>query len=145
VGPVGPEGPTGIVISGYAQGMPALVDSPGIYLFLGPTISVNATATSHIHFTGTAVLGTTAVGGASMSRLSACHQLVPGGALVDHLNDWSSVAISVNTRIPMTVSQRIAALAAGTYNVGLCYQMAAGQAVNWNNNQWVNTRVLVTP
>jgi hypothetical protein len=50
----------------------------------------------------------------------------------------------VNTRVPITVSQRIAGIAAGTYNVGMCYQMAAGQAANWNDNQWVNNKVIVT-
>ena len=114
-------------------------------MFLGPTISVTVTATSHIHFTGTAVLGTTAVGGASMTRLAACHQPNAGGALVDHLNDGSAINVTVSNRIPMTVSQRIAGLAAGTYNVGLCYQMGVGQAVNWNFNDRVNVRILVTP
>jgi hypothetical protein len=79
-----------------------------------------------------------------MSRLSACHQPSGGGALVDNDNDWSPVRLTVNTRLPMVVSQRIASLAAGTYNVGLCYQMGAGQAVNWNDNVWVNNRIIVT-
>lgn len=131
-------------MNGYAQGsVGALIDT-GSYVFLGPTVSVTVAAGNLVHVDATAVLGSNAIGGASMSRLSACHQPSGGGALVDHLNDWSSVAVTVGTRIPLSVSQRIAALAAGTYNVGLCYQMAAGQAANWNNNQWVNNRVFVT-
>lgn len=146
MGPVGPQGPAGVVANAYIQGaVPAFGDSVGVWAFLGPTVSVTIGAASNtVHVTSTATLGTTALGGAAMSRISACHQLVPGGALVDHLNDYSGIRLTVNTRVPVTVSQRIAALVAGsTYNVGLCYQTTAGQAANWNDNEWINNRVLV--
>ena len=52
--------------------------------------------------------------------------------------------MTVSTRIPITVSQRIAALVAGsTYIIGLCYWTSAGQAANWNDNEWINNRVIV--
>lgn len=125
--------------------VPVFPDSVGAWAFLGPTVSVTIGAASNtVHVTSTATLGTTAVGGAALDRISVCHQLSGGGALVDHLNDWSSIRVTVNTRIPITVSQRIAALVAGsTYNVGLCYWTSAGQAANWNDNEWINNRLLV--
>lgn len=141
---MGPQGSTGIIATAYIQAIvPAFADSVGVWAFLGPTVSVNATATTNIHVISTATLGTTAAGGAAMSRISVCHQLNPGGMLIDHLNDFSAIRITVNTRIPITVSQRITTLAAGTYNVGLCYQTTAGQAANWNDNWWINNHVFV--
>ncbi|MCX4239507.1 hypothetical protein [Paraliomyxa miuraensis] len=119
------------------------MDSPSAYVFLGPTVSVTVAAGNTIHVTSTAVLGTTNITGATMSRLSVCHQPAAGGVLIDNDADWSVVRIPVNTSIPMAVSQRISGLAAGTYNVGMCYRMAAGQSGNWNDNDWVTSKVLV--
>lgn len=95
-----------------------------------------------IHVDATAVLGTNVVGGAAMTRLAACHQPTAGGALVDHLNDGSPVIMTVGNKLPLAVNQRIT-MAAGTYNIGLCYQMAAGSGADWNNNGYVNLKVLL--
>ena len=86
--------------------MPVFPDSIGAWSFLGPTVSVTIGAASNtVHVTSTATLGTTAAGGAAMDRFSVCHQLSGGGALVDHLNDYSSIRMTVNTRVPVTVSR----------------------------------------
>jgi hypothetical protein len=80
-----------------------------------------------------------------MDRFSACHQPSVGGELVDNDADYFiGVRVAQNTRHTMTTSQRISGLAAGTYNVGLCYQATGVQAPGWNSNDWVNTVVLVT-
>ena len=132
--------------NGYATGSaPVFVDTLGAYQFLGPTVSVTIAAGNRIAVVGTAALGSTVAGGGTMSRFSACHQPSGGGALVDNDGDWfASVRVAQNTRVPMTASQRISGLAAGTYNVGLCYQMTAGQPAGWNTNDWVTTYVFVT-
>lgn len=129
----------------YADaGVPALFDTAN-YVFLGPTISVTVAAGNTIHVDGAAALGSTLAGGAQMSRLSACHQPMAGGALVDNDADYFfNVRAAANSRVPMAVIQRISGLVAGTYNVGLCYQMGVGQAVNWNSNDWVTLKVIVT-
>jgi hypothetical protein len=104
---------------------------------------VNYTAGNRIVVHGTVTLGSSVVGGATMLRLSACHQPIGGGALVDNDADWSLIRVPQNTRLPMAVSQRISGLSTGTYNVGICYRMAAGQAANWNDNDYVNLTVTV--
>lgn len=112
--------------------------------FLGPTIVATFTPGYTIHVDATAVLGTNVVGGAAMTRFSTCHQPTGGGALTDHFNDGSPVSITTGTKIPVAATQRIAGMVAGTYNIGLCYQMAAGDGVDWNNNGFVNLKVIVT-
>lgn len=125
-------------------GVGALIDTAA-YAFLGPTVSVTVAAGNTIHVDAAALLGSTAGAGAQMTRLSACHQPSAGGALVDNDADWFDIVrVTTNTRVPMTVTQRISGLAAGTYNVGMCYQMGVGQAANWNYNDWVTLRVIVT-
>ena len=144
IGATGPQGPSGIVSNDYADGaVGTLIDSPSAYVFLGPTLSVTVAAGNTIHVTGTAVLGSTVAAGAQMARLSACHQPSVGGALTDGDADWSLIRVPQNARLPMTVTQRISGLGPGTYNVGICYQMATGQAVNWNYNDWVTVRTWV--
>lgn len=143
-GAQGPQGPPGIIATAYADGVVATLSDTAAYLFLGPTVTLALLAGNVVHVAGTAVLGSTAAGGAQMSRLSACHQPAAGGALVDNDADWSLVRVPQNARIPMAVTQRIGGLPAGTYNIGLCYQMAAGQAVNWNYNDWINVRAWVS-
>ena len=65
--------------------------------------------------------------------------------LVDNDADYLiGLRVAQNTRHTMAVSQRISGLAAGTYNVGLCYQATAAQAGGWNSNDWVNNVVFVT-
>jgi hypothetical protein len=133
------------VASAYATGsVQALVDTLGAYVFLGPTVQVTLASGNRIHVMATATLGSTVVGGATMTRLSTCHQPAAGGVLVDNDADWhDNVRVPQNTRVPMTMTQRISGLV-GTYNVGLCYQMIAGQPAGWNSNNWVNNEVIVT-
>jgi hypothetical protein len=129
----------------YADGSAFIGDTAGAYAFLGASVLVTVATGNHILVNGSAGLGSTVAGGATLARLSACHQPSAGGALVDNNGDWiSNVRIAENTRIPMVVSQRISGLAPGTYNVGLCYQATAAQVPNWNNNDWATLIVLVT-
>lgn len=146
VGATGPAGASGILANGYAQGsVVTLVDTLGAYAFIGPSVSVTIAAGNRIIVDGVAALGSTAAGGATLSRLSICHQPSAGGALVDNDADYLGVLrVPQNTRVPMSMSQRISSLAAGTYNVGLCYQAAAGQPAGWNSNDWVNVVAIVT-
>lgn len=144
-GPAGPQGPSGVLASGYAQGGAplALANTAGVYVFLGPTVSVTVAAGNNIFVNGVAALGSTTAGGAILDRLSACHQPAAGGALVDNDADYLiGIRVAQNTRHPMAVSQRISGLLAGTYNVGLCYLAGAGGTA-WNYNDWVNTVVFV--
>jgi hypothetical protein len=136
-----------VIATVYADGgvgSPLAEPGVGVYAFMGPTVSVTVAAGNIVHVDATATLGSTNATGATLSRLSACHQPSGGGALIDNDADWSLVRVPMNTRVPMAVSQRIAGLAAGTYNVGICYQIAAGQGANWNYNDWVTNRVFVT-
>lgn len=147
MGPAGPAGPPGIVANGYAQGSaPIALANTGAstYAFLGPTVQVTIAAGNTIHVHGSAALGSSVGGGATLDRLSACHQPAAGGALVDNDADYFiGLRVAQNTRHTMAISQRIANLPAGTYNVGLCYA-AGASGPNWNYNDWVNTVVLVT-
>ncbi len=125
-------------------GSPLADPVAGTYAFIGPTVSVTVAAGNVVHIAATATLGSTNAAGATLNRLSACHQPSGGGALIDNDADWSLIRVPQNTRVPMAISQRISGLAAGTYNVGICYQAAAGQGANWNYNDWVTNRVFVT-
>lgn len=143
-GPAGPQGPSGVVTTVYADAViPALSDSASAYQFLAPTVSVTLSPGQAIIVNGTATLGSTNAGGASLARLSACHQVGGTGTLTDNDADWSLIRVPQNTRLPMAVSQRISGLPPGTYTVGLCYRADTGQAVNWNYNDWGNLSVLV--
>jgi hypothetical protein len=138
-----------MIANGYAQGAvtgapAALPASVGVYAFLGPTVQVTYAAGNTIHVHGVAAMGSTIAGGAVLDRLSACHQPAAGGALVDNDADWLiGLRVAQNTRHTMAVSQRISGIAAGTYNVGLCYQATAAQSGGWNSNDWVNNTVFV--
>jgi hypothetical protein len=132
------------VANAYVDGAVAVLADTAVYTFIGPTVSVTIAAGNRIHVSGSATLGSTAVGGATLSRFSVCHQTGGAGALSDNDADWSLVRVPQNTRVPMATTQRISGLAAGTYTVGFCYQAGAGQAVNWNYNDWVNLDVIVT-
>lgn len=135
-----------MIANGYAQGsVVAIVNTALVYNFIGPTVQVTIAAGNTIHVHGVAALGSTIAGGATLDRLSACHQPSAGGALVDNDADYLiGLRVAQNTRHTMAVSQRISGLAAGTYNVGLCYQATAAQAGGWNSNDWVNNVVFVT-
>jgi ABC-type taurine transport system substrate-binding protein len=86
-------------------------------------------------------LGSTSVGGAAALNLWICHKLssattpssVGGGILGNQ--------VAQNTRQIFGMSADIAALASGTYQVGLCG--SSSNAANWNYNEYGYVTALV--
>jgi hypothetical protein len=132
-------------VSAKTDGSFLLADTGGVYAFLGPTCTVTIAAGQKIYVVSNAGLGSTAVGGATMDRLSVGYRVAGSGlAPSDQDADYIiGVRVPQNSRIPMTLSTTITGLAAGTYEVGMIYRATAAQVLTWNSNDWSRTQAIV--
>jgi hypothetical protein len=151
VGATGPQGPqglqgiSGVVGSFYSRGeIPSLADTGGYSFFGTNYATANINGDQTIIVEATATLGSTAVGGATLERLSICKRVSGSTTLVDNGADYASgLSVPQNSRLPFSLSTRFSGLPAGAYDVGICYLTLFGQAATWNNNDWVRTMVLI--
>jgi hypothetical protein len=142
-GPQGPAGPSSgnVVSTAYTNGNVGTLASVTAYAFLGSVATVTITAGQKVEVTATAALGTTSVGGATMSRLAIGQKISTATAPSANGNDWiENTQIGQNTRLPITLNTIFTGLAAGSYQFGMIYQ---GGGTNWNNNDWSRVSVKI--
>jgi hypothetical protein len=147
VGPTGPQGPSGVISSVYANGGSLVNPVDGAaYAFIGTTAIISVTAANQVlYVSAEKALGSTIAGGANNLTLSICRRISGSGATpVDNGADYLfGLRIGQNQRLPFSLTTRFSGLAVGSYEVGLCGYTAAGNAVNWNNNEWSRVSAFV--
>ena len=137
-GAQGPQGPSGVVQGNFNS---AFGTQPSDTLsFIGPTTSVTVAAGQAVYVNASKALGSSAAGGAFDLDLWICRQLA-GGPLTQVGSGMLDLRVTQNTRIPFALNARIAGLAPGTYQVGLCG--VTSNAANWNSNEYGYTTAFV--
>ena len=155
-GAIGPTGPSGVVTMTAASGAgnspnAAAFNAAATYEFVGPTVQVTLQAGQKAQMVATKAMGAFGTAATGL-RTFPCARLVSapvgtaptlfGSGIYDH-------QVPVNTRVDFTTSWSFPNGAGGltvgqAYNVGMCVGFAAaGQNVNWNNNEYGVTTVLV--
>lgn len=149
-GATGPTGATGplsgnLVSSVWRDASGAVPQDLSPYKFIGTTAIVSITAVNQtmiIH--ATKVLGSTV--GADGLRLAIGYRIAGSGddpvtSGSDYLN---GLAVPAGTSIPFSLMKREFSLPIGTYEVGLVgFCTVAGDAANWNDNEWSRVTVQV--
>lgn len=99
--------------------------------FVGSTQVVTIKAGQMIEVTATLVLGSAAVGGATMDNISIGKRLIGSGISDNGLDNVVGLKAGQNMKLPLTLSTIFTGLAAGTYEIGMVYITSTS---NWNNN-----------
>jgi hypothetical protein len=137
MGPIGPTGPSGVVVAEYATGSGPVPTST--VEFLAPKVTVSVTgAGQSIHVVSHKALGSNQVGGASGLNLWICYQ--QGAGPVNTIgNGMFGLSVPQGIRLSFGLSGVIKSLPVGTYSVGLCGSASAG----WSYNDWGYTSAIV--
>jgi len=101
------------------------------YIFMGPTASVVAASASNLSAFGSGWFSRNTPGAATLS-VGVCYQNQAGPGPVTVMPTPSAPSVS-NTDVPVLVTGT-AAVAAGTYNVGLCALNNNNVSINKNGN-----------
>ena len=111
--------------------------------FAGPTAPITLAATETVSAYGGGWFGTQSVGTGTVS-VGVCYQNQSGPGPVTLLGSTSSSPVpSTGSAVTFASGSGSAALAAGTYNVGLCAQNFGSNSLNLNNHS--SGFVFVTP
>ena len=106
------------------------------FVFTGPQFTVTST-TQKLHATENAALGSTV--GASGLLLDLCVVNIATNTIVATTGNPSpgSLQVAANTQGVFSITWTFTGLAAGTYTVDMCWQLATGNT-SWNHNSWFN-------
>jgi hypothetical protein len=128
-----------VFTSGYATGTGGTTPIADTQNFLGNAVSVTVSGTlDKIYVSANAALGAGATGANSLN-LYIGHRLGAGGIVVVG-NGIFGLTCPPSQRLSYGLSAIITGLSAGTYSVGL---VGVSSNVNWTNNEFVYTSVMV--
>lgn len=132
-GPQGVAGPTGAAgisnaafTSGFGPQVTATVD------FIGPTVTVTATNAQRIFINASKALGSFA--GANNLSLFVCYKGSGAPSVTQVGGGMLGLTAAANSRQTFALSGITPALAADTYEVGMCG--SSSNFANWNSNEW---------
>jgi hypothetical protein len=145
-GDTGPQGPPGIVASAFGVGeVPTplpVTGHGGLYQIIGAPARVTVSAGQKLAVTGSVVLGTTNLLGATDLNLAICYRQLSTGQLRVAANgvDFFSLRAVQNQTLSVTVPEVFAPVLTGDLDVGICYETADA---NWNKNNRAFVQALV--
>ena len=138
-----PPGPPTTPMGTWSGSVATLNANQATYIFVSPTAPVTLAATSTVTAYGSGWFGTQSVGTGTVS-VGVCYQNQSGPGPVTLLGSTSSSPVpSTGSAVTFASGSGSAALAAGTYNVGLCAQNFGSNSLNLNNHS--SGFVFVTP
>lgn len=140
-----PRRPAGVVLaSAFADAPVGPLVNASEPRFIGAVVGMTLGSAQLAVVAASAVLGSTAPGGAGELQLSICTRRKHSPQLVEARDARrDDLKIAANTRQTFAVKTRIAGLAAGEYEVGLCGH-AGPDAGRWNDNGTSRVAVLIT-
>lgn len=141
-GPAGPPGADLAIAAAAASGAAGVLAATGSAFEFVPggyaTIAVGAG--EDLHVVATAALGTASGGGSGTAEFDIGFRL-SGDSTVTALLATQTLSVGNGLRAPITRNGIVSGLAAGTYEVGLCYRTSSS---NWNNNDTARCHAFTT-
>jgi hypothetical protein len=121
-GVAGPQGPSGVTATFSLTGFPgtqSIAPNSSVFVFVGPTVTVNIGQADMIIASAGASLATSALFGAAEFGHSICHQANGAGAITSFATSAYHVAQVGGNKTTFTSSIR-GDLSIGSYKVGYC-------------------------
>ena len=143
-GPQGPQGPSGVVATFSLTGQPgtsSIAANSSVFVFVGPTVTVNIGQADMIIASAGASLATSALFGTADFGHSICYQVNGAGAINPLVPGLYQIAQVGGLRTTFNSSIR-GDLSIGTYKVGFCVRNYGSNALDRVDN--VNGWVMVT-
>jgi hypothetical protein len=143
-GPQGPQGPSGVLqVVPFAGHINVITSSgAGVYVFAGPTATVQLAAGQRVTGSAQAPLAKLAAGVVTF-RYGLCSQPVAGGALTNLAGGNYSIGEIADQRVSWAAAASAPAPGTGMYRVGFCMSGQTG-ALTLDDTDYVNGWVMVT-
>jgi hypothetical protein len=145
-GATGSPGPPGVVASAFGVGeVPTslpVTGHGGLYQIIGAPARVTVSSGQKLAVTGSVVLGTSNLTGASDLNLAICYRQLSTGQIRVAANgvDLFGLRAVQNQTLPVTIPEVFAPVLTGELDVGVCYETSDA---NWNRNNRAFVQALV--